>query len=75
MKTEMKSSKPKFWDRIERTYEVTYPSGQTVRWEKYTISECLTKYNGHNAMYDHKLQIREIVEEVEWNLILKILEA
>jgi|TARA_B100001094_G_C17523745_1_gene481350 hypothetical protein len=65
MKTEMKSSKPKFWDRIERTYEVTYPSGQTVRWEKYTISECLTKYNGHNAMYDHKLQIREIVEEVE----------
>ena len=74
MKTEMKSSKPKFWDRIERTYEVTYPSGQTVRWEKYTISECLTKYNGHNAMYDHKLQIREIVEEIEWNLILKILE-
>jgi hypothetical protein len=65
MKTEMKQNQPKFWDRLERNYEVTYPSGQTVRWEKYTISECLTKYNGHNAMYDHKLQIREIVEEVE----------
>jgi hypothetical protein len=65
MKTEMKQNQPKFWDRLERNYEVTYPSGQTVQWKNYTISECLTKYNGHNAMYDHKLQIREIVEEVE----------
>ena len=60
MKTEMKSSKPKFWDRIERTYEVTYPSGQTVRWKNYTITDCLIKFNGHNSMYDYKLKIREI---------------
>ena len=66
MKTEMKLEiRPKFWDTVERNYEVTYPSGQTVQWKNYTISEVLTKYNGHNSMYDDKLQIREIIEEVK----------
>ena len=47
-------------DTVVRTYEVTYPSGQTVRWKNYTITDCLIKFNGHNSMYDYKLKIREI---------------
>ncbi len=45
-----------------RTYEVTYPSGQTVQWKNYTITDCLIKFNGHNSMYDYQLKIKEVNE-------------
>lgn len=57
----MTNSRPKFWERVGRYYEVTYPSGQKVTWSNITITDCLTKYNGHNSMYDNQLQIREII--------------
>lgn len=45
---------------VQRTYEVTYPSGQTVQWKNYTITDCLIKFNGHNSMYDYQLKIKEL---------------
>ena len=58
--TYMKQGAPKSWDKTMRFYEVTYPSGQKVVWKNYTARDALTKYDGHNSMYNYELQIREI---------------
>jgi hypothetical protein len=58
--TYMEEGAPKSWDKKLRTYEVTYPSGQKVLWKKITARDCLTKYEGHNSMYDYQCQLREL---------------
>ena len=58
--TYMKEGAPKSWDKTMRFYEVTYPSGQKVIWKNYTARDCLTKYEGHQSMYNNELKIREI---------------
>jgi len=58
--TYMTDGSPKSWDKKLRTYEVTYPSGQKVFWKDYTARDALTKYDGHNSMYNYELKIREI---------------
>ena len=62
MKHEMKTNRPKFWDRLERTYQITHSDGTTELWKKITISECLTKYNNLSP-YENNLQIVEVIEE------------
>jgi hypothetical protein len=59
--TYMTDGSPKSWDKKLRTYEVTYPSGQKVLWQNFTARDCLTKYEGHQSMYNNELKIREIV--------------
>jgi hypothetical protein len=58
--TYMTDGSPKSWDKKLRTYEVTYPSGQKVLWQNFTARDCLTKYEGHQSMYNNELKIREI---------------
>ena len=58
--TYMKEGSPKSWDKKLRTYEITYPSGQKVMWKNITARDCLTKYEGHNSMYNNGCQLREL---------------
>tara|TARA_B110000444_G_scaffold252921_1_gene282929 strand:- start:1805 stop:2041 length:237 start_codon:yes stop_codon:yes gene_type:complete len=58
--TYMKEGSPKSWDKKLRTYEITYPEGKKVLWKNITARDCLTKYEGHNSMYNHKCQLREL---------------
>ena len=58
--TYMKEGSPKSWDKKLRTYEITYPEGKKVLWKDITARDCLTKYEGHNSMYNHKCQLREL---------------
>lgn len=58
--TYMTDGYPKSWDKKLRVYEVTYPSGQKVLWKDITARDCLTRYEGHNSMYDYKCQLREL---------------
>ena len=56
----MKTNRPKFWDRSERTYEIKWPDGKKELWKDITITDCLTKYNNMGA-FELGLEIREIV--------------
>ena len=29
-------------------------------WKNITARDCLTRYEGHNSMYDYKCQLREL---------------
>lgn len=58
--TYMTSGAPKSWDKTLRVYEITFPSGQKMRWNDITARECLTKYEYLNAMNKYKCELREV---------------